>query len=216
MPIALPNLMATSPYLYHLTYAPNLERIRRLRILQSTSIMLQAGNMPNQLNQRRTEILELQIGNDNIVITDQHPINENNIQFENNWTLADLVQAINNRVFFWRGKSNGLLRCNQKHFERYQNAAQNLVFLRLSFRSALEINSPNGPQLCKYNSGAARRNNGQRIPRGPRTFVEPKDADFSIGKVKEVVFQNFVNLPVETEICNNSWAGPWQPLFANG
>ena len=58
-----------------------------------------------------------------------------------------------------------------------------------------------GPELCKHNSGAARQYAGKPIPRGPKTFVETRDADFSKSKVQEVVFRAFVDLPAMTEVC---------------
>jgi len=174
---------------------------------------MKAGGQLNWLRKRRKSMLPFSIDNESIVLTDQHPINEKNIAFQENWTLPDLIEAINQRVFFWRGDESGLLKSNQGHFKKHQKGKYNLVFLRLRFHETNIMNAERGPDVCKYNSGAARQNDGKPIPRGPKTFIQTSYADFPKGKVQEVVFSSFVDLPGTTEICSGSWNGPWRPLF---
>ena len=81
-----------------------------------------------------------------------YPINEKNIEFQEGWELADLIEALNRRVFFWRGPYSGLLKSNQGHSKKYDAAGHRLVFLRLRFRETCQVNLSRGPQLCKYNS----------------------------------------------------------------
>lgn len=213
MGINLADLIAMSPCLYHVTYENSLSRIRRLRCLESAAALMNAGGQNSWLRRRRDSMLSFMAGEDPIVLTDQLPINDKNIAFQSGWMLPDLIEALNQRVFFWRGSEEGLLRSNQGHFEKYEDAGHGLVFLRLSFEETIRLNAERGPELCKHNSGAARQYDGKPIPRGPKTFVQPEDADFKKGKVQEVVFRAFVHLPGSTEICPGSWKGPWQPMF---
>ncbi len=213
MGITLDSLTEMSPFLYHVTYEVALERIRRLRQLESAAALMEAGNQLCGLRKRRDSMVELMVGGDTIVLTDQRPINEKNIAFQDGWVLSDLIEALNRRVFFWRGSNEGLLRSNQGHFKKFEKAGHRLVFLRMRFDETNRLNAERGPELCKHNSGAARQYNGKPIPRGPKTFVQPDDADFKKGDVQEVVFRDFVIVPTMAEACTGSWSGPWQPLF---
>lgn len=216
MSIVLADLIGISPFLYHVTYEDSLDRIRRLRRLESAASLMEAGGQDEWLRKRRDSMLRFLIGDDQIVLTDQLPINEKNISLQEEWILDDLIEALNRRVFFWRGSEKGLLRSNQGHFGKYEDAGHELVFLRLSFIEVCRINAERGPELCKHNSGAARQYDGNPIPRGPKTFVRPGEAEFKKGEVQEVVYRGFVNLPDTTDVCAGSWEGPWQPLFQAG
>ncbi len=158
-------------------------------------------------------MVQFTIDDDIITLTDQLPMIEKNIEFPGGWTLGDLIEAIHRRVFFWRGPAEGLLKANQGYPEIYRKRGHDIVFLRIPFDATNRLNTRRGSELGKYNSGAARMNQGSRIPRRPSTFVRPVDADLMKGKVQEVVFRDFVVVPENAEVCRNSWEGPWQPLF---
>jgi hypothetical protein len=215
MPVAInPDaLIDKSPCLYHVTYSESVKRIKEFRRRESAAVLMTAGQRSHLLRQRREHLESFWLGAFRIVLTDQRPIIAANICFQDGWTIADLIEAINRRVFFWRGSEAGLLKRDRPHFIKYDEAGHSLTFLRLSFLETIRLNSDRGPEVCKYNSGAARMNNGKRIPRGPRTFVEPRRSDFGVGKVREVVFREFVELPMTTEFCQGSWRGPWKRLF---
>lgn len=214
MAINLNALMGYSPCLYHVTFQESLDRVRKGGRLESAATLMKAGGQCRLLRSRRDKIETFRVESDTIRLTDQGPLNQNCMCFQGGWTLADLVEAINQRVFFWRGTREGLLRSNQGHSEKYSNLGHDLAFLRLRFQEVITLNSKRGPELCKYNSGAARMNQGRPSPRGPSTFVAPHSADFTIGAVQEIVFRDFVELPRTTEICSGSWRGPWSPLFS--
>jgi len=207
----LEQLTQTSPWLFHVTYESNLARIKRLRRLDSAATLMCAGGETHWLRTRRERMVRFTVDGDPVVLTDQKAINEKNIKFIRGWVLGDLIEAINRRVFFWRGR-DGLLAANQGHFRKYTNAGHQMVFLRCRFDAMNAANADRGPELCKYNSGAARQYKGRRIPRGPDTFSSPANAEFSIGDVQEVVFRKCVSLPVSTEVCSAGWSGPWIPL----
>lgn len=216
MGINLSELTQTSPCLYHVTYEDSLSRIRRLRRLECAATLMKAGGQLEWLRKRRETMLAFTVNGDRVVLTDQAPINAKNIAFQDGWELPDLIEAINRRVFFWRGPECGLLSKNKGHFKKYDKEGCQLVFLRADFAETNQLNAARGPELCKHNSGAARQYDGKPIPRGPATFVEPEYAPFQIGEVQEVVFRDFVALPDTTEICHGSWSGPWALLFQEG
>jgi len=218
MPIDINKLIANKPptYLYHVTYGGSLNRIRRLRCLECAARLLEAGGRHHLLRQRRENMEEFMVDGDTIRLTDQKPIVEASIIFQDGWVLADLIEAINRRVFFWRGPASGLLRKDQWHFAKYHAAGHSLVFLRLNLKETIQANADRGPELCKYNSGAARMNGGQPIPRGLSTFVRPEIACFDIGELREIVFRDFIEIPLFTEFCEGSWKGPWQELWQDG
>ena len=58
MPIQLNKLFQHSPYLYHLTYRPNLKWIKNTRCLKSAASLLKDGNLELFLKQKRPEIHE--------------------------------------------------------------------------------------------------------------------------------------------------------------
>jgi hypothetical protein len=158
MGIALADLIGMSPCLYHVTYEDGLGRIRRSRRLESAAALMDAGGQISWSRKRRDTMLRFLVDDDPIVLTDQLPINVKNIAFQDGWTLPDLIESINRRVFFWRGSTAGLLRSNQGHFGKYENAGHRLVFLRLNFDETSRLNAERGPELCKHNSGAQRDN----------------------------------------------------------
>ena len=122
MGICVDHLIEISPYLYHVTYEDSLRRIRKLQRLESAAALMEAGGKRNWLRLRRADSVNFLVDGDPILLTDQRPIIEKNIAFQNGWTLSDLIEAINRRVFFWRGMKEGLLRSNQGHFEKFKNA----------------------------------------------------------------------------------------------
>ena len=201
MPIFLKDLFAEWPYLYHVTYSSSLDRIKRHRRLDSAACLMDAGGRNSLLRQRRKTMASFTVEGDVVVLTDQKPIIEANIVFQDGWTLADLIEAINRRVFFWRGSAAGLLKKDQGHFAKYDAVGHSLTFIRLSLEETWRANTGRGPEVCKYNSGAARMNQGRPIPRGLSTFIRPGLADFDIGDVREVVFRDYALLPASTEWC---------------
>lgn len=207
------QLVRFTPFLFHLTYEQSLDRIRRLNALESASHLLELASRTDKLRDKRDEPLPLVIDDDSVLLTDQTPLNENNIKFEDGWTLGDLVEAINRRVFFWRGKENGLLSADRGQFDRYSKQGTSLVFLRIPFADAIATNSQIEPSYCKYNSGGARQHpETGRIPRGPSTFVTAQQASFTVKDIREVTFLNRFELPESTLICHGGYAGPWVPL----
>ena len=213
MAFKLDDLMNRSPYLFHLTYTPSLARIRRLLKLQSAAKLLKLGGKDELLKFRRHSMINSPIGDDVIVLTDQKPLVEGNIEFQGGWEIGDLVESINYRVFFWRGTENGLLYGDRRQFGTYRGRGAGLVFLRIPFRDAVKENGD--PKFCRFNSGGPRCTGGRKSPHGPSTFATAENADFTLGKVREVVFENEFSIPQSCKICFDGWNGPWLNLTEN-
>ena len=122
MGISLAALIKMSPCLYHVTYEDSLTRIRRVRRLECSAALMEAGGQRNLLWLRRTPWRSFVLMAKPIVLTDQGPINEKNIAFQAWWTLPSIlsVEALNRRVFFGGGSEQGLLKSNQGHFGKYE------------------------------------------------------------------------------------------------
>ena len=212
MAIDFTKLIDRTPFLFHLTYLPSLERIGRTMTLESAGRLLELGNKQEWLRKRREDMLPFNIGHDQIVLTDQRPLTAGNVDFRDGWEVGDLVESVNRRVFFWRGDHTGLLSKDRGHFGTYSERGNQLVFLRVPFMDAVVVNENSAPEYCRFNSGGPRCSGGRKSPRGPNTFVQADQADFTLGKVREIVFQDVFHLPDSTEICHGSWNGPWQPF----
>jgi hypothetical protein len=198
---------ALRPYLYHTAPLRNTARILAMRCLEPTAALLERGGRGDLLRVRRERDIELTIDGYSIVVRDQKPLLAANIEFEGGWELSDLVEYVNRRVFFWPGGHDGPIDYGTSHFSRY--AEDGVVVLRLRLRSLLAANPGLQPQFSRYNSGAARQNQGNRIPRGPNTFTAAGRFRWTRGDVKEVAFAAPVRLPEDAE-SSSSLRGPWR------
>lgn len=212
MAIDVKKLIDRTPFLFHLTYLPSLDRIVRSMALESAGRLLELGGKREWLRKRREEMLRFNIGDDQIVLTDQRPLTAGNVDFQDGWEIGDLVESVNRRVFFWRGNHDGLLSKDRGHFGTYSERGNELVFLRIPFVDGVALAENNGPEYCRFNSGGPRCSDGKKSPRGMSTFVEADQADFTLGKIREVVFRDIFVLPESTEVCPGSWDGPWKPF----
>src|SRR4026207_2007586 len=92
---------ALRPYVYHTSPASNAARIIANRRLEPTAVLLELGGHGALLRERRNKDLALTVDGHSIVIRDQAPLIPANIEFDVGWGLADLVEYVNRRVFFW-------------------------------------------------------------------------------------------------------------------
>jgi hypothetical protein len=198
------------PYVYHTSPSSNATLIIARRRLDSTATLVELGGRSDLLRARRDKDYTLAINGHAVVIRDQIPLNPANIDFAAGWSLPDLVEYVNRRVFFWPGGAGGPIDYGSNHFERY--AVERPVVFRVKLRSLLTANPGAQPQFSRYNSGAARQNQGKRIPRGPNTFVAAGRFAGTPGEVKEVAFTTHVLLPADTERASGV-GGPWRRAF---
>ncbi len=198
------------PYLYHLSDRSNLDSVRRTRTLFCAANLMRQGGRNGLLRTRRQNHEPVEIKGSRVLLRDQKPLRSGNIELVGGFTFEDFVQALNARVFFWPGKSDGPVPSGKRHFARYESEGP--VMFRCRFQSLLSSNPSTEPLFCPYNSGAPRTANGKKSPRGPKTFAKACDFPRIRSRVVEVTFLKNVLLPPDAEFGNGP-AGRWQPLF---
>ncbi len=214
MPFDLDELIATYPLVYHLTARANLARIRGTGQLESAVALLRGAGRLDLLQVRRAGPATIEVDGDAVILRDQAPLHAGHIQFEDGWDLAQLIESLNRRVFFWPGREAGPIVYGQRHFQRY--AEEGPAILRVRLRALVEANPGRTPLFCRYNSGSPRTTGGRKCPRGPLTFLPCTEFPDDHRKVVEVTFEEVVALPAEaTEVLLDAEAG-WRRLAQFG
>ncbi len=67
--------------------------------------------------------------------------------------------------------------------------------LRVHTDELFSRNLPELPQFCRFNSGAARKQEGQAVPRGPDTFSYGALFSGTRGDIKEVTYRDKALMP---------------------
>ena len=191
------RFIALRPYLYHLTARENLARIRRTASLESASRIATAAGSLNLPRTRRRQHVIVSLNGENIVLRDQAPLHQGNIEFADGWTYADFVESLNGRVFFWPGGALGAIAYGRRHFERYR--AEEPIVVRVRTAALLHANPQCSPLFCAYNSGSPRCSFGRPSPRGPKTFLPACAFTRPASAVVEVTFVDVVTLPADAE-----------------
>lgn len=178
------------PYLFHLTSERNVPRILKSGCIQSTASLVKLARENISLRDKRKEIVPITIDGEIIELRDQAPLYEGKAKLLDNWNFGDLVEFLNNRIFFWPGNDQGPVLSGKNHFFRYKE--ENPVVLQIETEVLFDANPKNGPFFCKYNSGAPRTTMGQGSPRGTCTFVDATLATFLPSQVVEVAYLDSV------------------------
>lgn len=211
MAIDLARFARLRPFLYHLTAADNLERIRRNSVIKSAAVLMQEAQDLRHLREKRHQHVHLRLGESIVVIRDQAPLYLGNIGFGPGWTFADVIASLNERVFFWPGNDEGPRDYGKRHFERYRD--ENPAIIRVRTQSMFDCDRNPPPEFCKYNSGSPRCTGGRGSPRNAETFVGALDARYTAGRVVEVTFRDSATLPNgEAEFCRIDDWGNWRGL----
>ena len=216
MPFDIERFVELRPYLFHLTEPGNIARIREVKALESTTRILEQAGRLDLVRQRRTEHTHVEVSGRHIAIRDQKPLDPGSIWYEEGWQFEDVIEYLNQHVFFWPGSSQGpALPSGVSYIKHYK--PEQPIILRIEFASLLAANPELVPLFCRYNSGAPRcspgsRNPGRKTSRGPRTFLPAHDFPLPRSKALEVVFNSLVLLPRNSEV---KWhqSCRWEPLF---
>jgi hypothetical protein len=203
------QFMKARPFLFHLTYRNNLDEIRRSRTLFCAASLMQTAGDTSYLRRKRSSSIQLQIKTTTIHLRDQQPLHAGNIRLKGGWSYDDLIQSLNERVFFWPGTTNGPISYGVRHFRRY--ADESPVLLRVATKELFEKNSDITAQYCKYNSGSPRCTQGKGSSRGPETFMLSTKARYTPCNVVEVTFEKRVILPSQVQLAD-TLNGPWADL----
>jgi hypothetical protein len=170
---------------------------------------MQKAQSTSFLRQRRSAAIRIQLPKAMIILRDQQPLHQGNMTLLAGLSFEDVLQMLNEKVFFWAGTKTAPVSYGQRHFQGY--AKEKPAVLRISTRDLYKANPNVRPHYCRYNSGAPRCNKGLGSPRGPDTFVSSARADYEPSKVAEVIYKTEVGLPQEVEVAD-SLSGPWRKL----
>lgn len=203
------RLAGLRPFLWHLTAASNLARIRRERMLHPAVDFLRLAGCAAQSHSRRARHVPLNLPDGDVVqLRDQAPLHAGNVAFADGWDLAQLVAYLNEFVFFWPGAEVAPIDYGMRHFERYRHEPTALI--RIPSASLLEQSAVD-VRLSRFNSGSPRCNGGKKSPRGPSTFEAVDRFVESPGRVVEVVVKGAVELPATT-VWSLDRGTSWHPL----
>jgi hypothetical protein len=186
-------------YLYHVTARENLVRLRRTMRLEPTALLLQAAGRSDLLRVRRERTTAVRINGDEVVLKDQRPLIAANAALPPNWEFGDLVQYLNEHVFFWPGDALAAVAAGRRLLAHYADAG--VVVLRVRLNAVLELNPDAVPLFCPYNSGAPRQHRGNPVPRGPDLFRPAGEARRRRHEIIEIGFRSAVSLPLETQVA---------------
>lgn len=206
MAFQLKQFIQLRPYLYHLTSRSNLPLIRSNQTLCSAGVLLTRAGLSGVIQTKRLEHLSIVVEGDRFHIRDQSPLHAGNTMLTDGWTFENLVESLNERVYFWPGTALTPSKYGVRHHGRYTD--EDPVIIRVQTERIIELNSDNKPEFCKFNSGSPRCSGGRKSPRGPQTFVRAENAPFSMGRVVEVTFLKSVRLPPAFETSDQP-TGPW-------
>src|SRR5690606_13880605 len=157
------------------------------RLIFSAAKLLLAAGRGDALRQRRRDHCAITIRGESIVLRDQAPLHLGNVAFETGWTFPDLVQYLNEHVYFWPGTDQGPIPSGLRHFQRYRN--EDAIVLCIRSEALFNVNPNVAPLFSRYNSGAPRCTGGKGSPRSARTFLAPSCFDGTPSKVVEVVYR---------------------------
>lgn len=186
------------PRLYHLTASMNVPRILKTRRLETARALMESAGDLSYLRSKRPDHVVLNVGGERLHVRDQRPLHEGNVDPLAGFTFCDVVEMLNDRVFFWPGDERGPIPAGKNHFARY--VAEDCRVLVVSTEEMLAANA--NVEFCRYNSGAPRCNGGKKSPRGRETFQTPHNCLFRPGEVQEVTFAGGARLAeVELRGC---------------
>lgn len=208
--LSLPTLAASRPFLYHLTAAGNVSRIRRKRRLYSAAQLFDSAGRVDLIRVRRRQHETIRIDGEDVTIRDQAPLHRGNVKLGSGWAFEDLVEALNRQVFFWPGNDTSPIPYGIRHFERYGDEDTRII--RVSLLDIVAANTDREPFVCPYNSGSPRCNAGRPSPRSANTFIAVRQAELRPSQVIEVTFSPDVQLPKSTGVAE-ALGEPWTPLF---
>jgi hypothetical protein len=219
MTLTFDEFFQQRPYLYHLTACSNIPAIESVGELKSSAELLEEAGKERMLRTKRKRSEQLVVGGFAVSLRDQAPLYAGNIQLRHGWTFSDVVEMLNEHVYFWPGDSGSPSRYGVRHYCRYEKEGEELTMLRVAATDLLSANPESHPRFCRYNSGSPRCSGGQRSPRGDDTFQAEADFAGTPSDVVEVVFHRRVRLPpaiLYGHLVEGRWQGRSLAQSSNG
>ncbi len=209
MGFELERLLTLRPWLYHLTSSTNVRLLRSSRRLVSAAQIFREAGRVEEVHLIRRGPRHVLWQDATVTVCDQDAFRPGHIRLQGGLTIADVLELLNRRVYFWPGDGDGPIKSGMNHFERYRGSKPSI--LRMPFDAPLKANPKALPELCAFNSGAPRTSQGQKTPRGNATFLKSTAFPRPPSSVIEVTFVGEMTLPETVEI-GRSPTGPWRPL----
>lgn len=160
MPLHTDAFIGLRPYLYHLTASDNIRWIRQTRILESAASMFAQAGCLEQVRSRRRESYTVDINGRAIRIRDQAPLHARNVALAPGWTFDDLVELLNEQVYFWPGDGDKPNDYGRRHFHRYAGEEPAPAVLRVPTAAIFSANPDTPPRFSRFNSGSPRALSG--------------------------------------------------------
>jgi hypothetical protein len=155
------------PFLYHATARENLPLIREANALDPAVELMRRAGRSDLLRWLRPQRVALSIDGRTVVLSDQAPLAAQRIALYRGWTFADLVQYLNEHVFFWPGTADGPAKTG---IMAHNGDDASNVLLRIPTALLLAANPQATLLFCAVNVRASRGQEGRRVPRGPHLF----------------------------------------------
>src|SRR5687768_12656928 len=118
MPFSFARYAAIRPYLYHLTARENLDSLRACRRLESATTLLTRAGREGEVRTKRRAMTAVVLDGRRVLLRDQSPLHEGNIDFAPGGTFADVLADLNRRVFFWPGEEDGTKDYGRRYIQR--------------------------------------------------------------------------------------------------
>lgn len=182
------------PFAYHLTARANLPAIQSTARLDPAAALFRQANRPDLLRTRRPDMTPIAVGGRQVLIRDQAPLHPGNCLLQGGYSFEDLVELLNQFVYFWPGTAEGPNDYGKRHFARYAKS-EDAVVLRIPTADLFAANPTLTPHASAYNSGSPRCSGGRKSPRGPDTFLPFPAFPHTPGKAIELAFEAPVSLP---------------------
>lgn len=138
------------------------------------------------------------------MLRDQMPLHPGNMAIDDGLGFADVVEMLNERVFFWPGSEAGPIESGRRHFQRY--GEEDCRVLVIPTESMFRANPGTRAEFCRFNSGSPRWTGGRASPRGKRTFRRAFEFDGTASDVVEVTWVGRVALPPDSRVVDH---GRW-------
>ncbi len=201
MALDIEKFVRLRPLLTHVTSRRNAALIERQgRLVPAATILREAG-MGASVRTRRPEAVVIGAGRNRVYVRDQAPLHPGNVRLAGKWAFADLVEELNEHVFFWPAGRRGPNTYGKRLEDKY--AGQDQVVMCFGSENLIRLNLAR-LRVCACNSGAPRCNpHVGKAERGPATLAKPAAYLGTPGTVIEVAFRGEVKIADSLE-----WVAP--------
>jgi len=194
------------PFCYHVTFTPNIARIREAGMLYAAQTLLRSAGHP-ALRHRREADMTIRIDDRSVVLRNQRALDPCALALPADCSLGDYIAFLNERAYFWPGTASGpvddALRLWASHA-----AGDPPAVVRVPSLWLVDANGDAALQVADCNTGASWMEGGRKAYRAPRRCRHVVDFSGDPEAVNEVSFRHAVRLPRSTQVaasCRGGW-----------